>query len=57
MCNGCSAIFAVQLALCNVACIHLQRASWAILLHCLFVCLLCELRVLLEFGAIVVSLG
>ena len=38
MCNGCSAIFAVQLALCNVACIHLQRASWAILLHCLFVC-------------------
>ena len=24
---------------------------------CLFVCLLCELRVLLEFGAIVVSLG
>ena len=38
MCNGCSAIFAVQLALCNVACTHLQRASWAILVHCLFVC-------------------
>ena len=38
MCNGCSAIFAAQLALCNVACTHLQRASWAILVHCLFVC-------------------
>ena len=23
LCNGCSAIYAVQLALCNVACIHL----------------------------------
>ena len=37
MCNGCSAIFAVQLALCNVACTHLHWASWAILVHCLFV--------------------
>ena len=33
LCNGCSAIYAVQLALCNVACIPLQGASWAILLH------------------------
>ena len=38
LCNGCSAIYAVQLALCNVACIHLQGASWAILLQWLFVC-------------------